>query len=76
MTRTALWEYLRARRAQVTPHDAGIPNCGSRRVAGLRREEVVMLAGISVDYYVRLEQGREKNPSAQVLGALSRVLHL
>ena len=76
MAVTALGEYLRARRAQVTPQDAGIGTYGVRRVPGLRREEVAMLAGVSVDYYVRLEQGRESNPSAQVLDALSQVLQL
>lgn len=76
MTRTGLGEYLRARRAQVSPEESGIATYGPRRVAGLRREEVAMLAGISVDYYVRLEQGRERNPSAQVLDALSRVFRL
>ncbi|KOT98665.1 XRE family transcriptional regulator [Streptomyces sp. NRRL F-5755] len=49
---------------------------GARRVAGLRREEVAVLTGVSADYYTRLEQGRERNPSAQVLDALSRALHL
>lgn len=68
--------YLRARRALVTPSQAGLPAGGNRRVPGLRREEVAMLAGISADYYLRLERGRDKNPSPQVLGALARVLHL
>jgi transcriptional regulator with XRE-family HTH domain len=71
-----LGDYLRARRALVTPEQAGIPAGPNRRVAGLRREEVAMLAGISTDYYMRLERGRDKNPSAQVLAALARVLHL
>ena len=71
-----LGEYLRARRALVTPEQAGIPAGANRRVAGLRREEVAMLAGISADYYMRLERGRDKNPSAQVLAALARVLRL
>ncbi|CAI9400684.1 helix-turn-helix transcriptional regulator [Nocardioides sp. T2.26MG-1] len=71
-----LGEYLRARRAQVSPESAGVPTYGVRRVPGLRREEVATLAGMSVDYYVRLEQGRERNPSAQVLAALSQVLRL
>jgi transcriptional regulator with XRE-family HTH domain len=71
-----LGAYLRARRDLVTPEQAGIPAGPHRRVAGLRREEVAMLAGISVDYYLRLERGRDKNPSAQVLAALARVLHL
>lgn len=71
-----LGAYLRARRDLVTPEQAGIPAGTRRRVAGLRREEVATLAGISVDYYLRLERGRDKNPSAQVLAAVARVLHL
>ncbi|WP_375479935.1 helix-turn-helix domain-containing protein [uncultured Jatrophihabitans sp.] len=71
-----LGRYLRARRDLVTPEQAGIPAGPNRRVAGLRREEVAMLAGISADYYLRLERGRDKNPSAQVLAALARVLRL
>jgi transcriptional regulator with XRE-family HTH domain len=71
-----LGEYLRARRELVQPADVGIASSGSRRVAGLRREEVAMLAGISSDYYLRLEQGRDRNPSTQVLEALARVLNL
>ena len=72
----ALGDYLRARRELVTPEQAGIPVLGLRRVAGLRREEVAMLAGISADYYLRLEQGRDRNPSAQVLESIARVLML
>jgi transcriptional regulator with XRE-family HTH domain len=71
-----LGEYLRARRELVTPEQAGIPVLGVRRVAGLRREEVAMLAGISADYYLRLEQGRDRNPSVQVLESIARVLQL
>jgi transcriptional regulator with XRE-family HTH domain len=71
-----LGAYLRARRDLVTPQQAGIPAGPGRRVAGLRREEVAMLAGVSADYYLRLERGRDKNPSAQVLAALARVLGL
>jgi len=71
-----LSEYLRARRALVTPQEAGIPVLGPRRVPGLRREEVAMLSGISSDYYLRLEQGRDHNPSAQVLASIARVLQL
>jgi len=71
-----LGSYLRARRALVTPERAGLPPGANRRVPGLRREEVAMLAGISADYYLRLERGRDKNPSAQVLESLARVLHL
>ncbi|WP_199484963.1 helix-turn-helix transcriptional regulator [Actinomadura craniellae] len=72
----ALGTYLRARREQVTPQQAGIPDVGVRRVPGLRREEVAMLAGISADYYLRLERGRDRNPSVQVLESIARVLHL
>ncbi|WP_405785197.1 helix-turn-helix transcriptional regulator [Streptomyces sp. NBC_01378] len=72
----ALGEFLRARRALVRPEDAGIRGGGLRRVPGLRREEVAMLAGISADYYLRLEQGRDRNPSLQVLEALADVLTL
>ncbi len=71
-----LGSYLRARRALVTPGQVGLPTGANRRVSGLRREEVAMLAGISADYYLRLERGRDKNPSPQVLESLARVLHL
>lgn len=71
-----LGDYLRARRDLVQPDSVGLPVNGVRRVAGLRREEVAMLAGISSDYYLRLEQGRDRNPSIQVLEALARVLRL
>lgn len=71
-----LGDYLRARRELVTPASVGLPPGGVRRVAGLRREEVAMLAGISADYYLRLEQGRDRRPSTQVLDALARVLQL
>lgn len=72
----ALGEYLRARRGLVTPEQLGFPASARRRVPGLRREEVALLAGISVDYYLRLERGRDRNPSVQVLEALARVLQL
>ncbi len=71
-----LGAYLRARRDLVSPEQAGIPSGGARRVPGLRREEVAMLAGISADYYLRLERGRDTRPSPQVLDALARVLLL
>lgn len=71
-----LGEYLRARRELVNPADAGLPVTGVRRTPGLRREEVATLAGISADYYLRLEQGRDRNPSPQVLDALAGVLGL
>lgn len=69
-------EYLTARRGLVTPERVGIPGGGGRRVPGLRREEVAMLAGISADYYLGLERGRDRNPSVQVLESLARVLQL
>lgn len=70
-------EYLHARRELIPPQDAGLPAPGSRRrVPGLRREEVAMLAGVSSDYYIRLEQGRDQHPSPQVLDALARALQL
>ncbi|MER6945350.1 helix-turn-helix transcriptional regulator [Nonomuraea sp. NPDC000554] len=72
----ALGEFLRARRELVRPEDVDLPVGGLRRVAGLRREEVATLAGVSNDYYVRLEQGRERHPSAQVVDALARALGL
>ena len=75
-TSSQLGEYLRARRELVRPEDVSLPVLGQRRVAGLRREEVAMLAGISSDYYLRLEQGRDHNPSVQVLESLARVLRL
>ncbi|MGA6159947.1 helix-turn-helix domain-containing protein [Stenotrophomonas sp. NPDC087984] len=55
-----LGDYLRARRAAVAPGDVGLPDDGSRRVPGLRRDEVALMAGMSKDYYIRLEQGRER----------------
>ncbi|WP_018500992.1 helix-turn-helix domain-containing protein [Parafrankia discariae] len=72
----ALGAYLRARRDLVMPQQAGIPDAGVRRVSGLRREEVAMLAGVSADYYLRLERGRDRNPSVQVLESIARVLQL
>ncbi|HWG24454.1 helix-turn-helix transcriptional regulator [Actinospica sp.] len=72
----ALGEYLRARRELIDPAEAGLRVVGVRRTPGLRREEVATLAGISADYYLRLEQGRDRNPSPQVLEALARVFRL
>src|SRR5689334_6817895 len=69
-------DFLRARRELVRPEDVGLPDHGRRRVPGLRREELAMLAGVSADYYIRLEQGRDRHPSEQVLDALARVLRL
>src|SRR6201999_2376621 len=72
----ALGDYLRARRQQIRPEDVGLVPGARRRVAGLRREELAMLAGISAEYYLRLEVGRDRNPSPQVLDALARALQL
>ena len=72
----SLGEYLRARRELVDPAAVGLRVTGVRRTPGLRREEVATLAGISADYYLRLEQGRDRHPSAQVLTALARVFDL
>jgi transcriptional regulator with XRE-family HTH domain len=72
-----LRDYLRSRRARISPAEAGLPpQSGARRVPGLRREEVAMLAGVSVDYYVRLERGRNINASEAVLDAVARALQL
>jgi transcriptional regulator with XRE-family HTH domain len=68
--------FLRTRRSRIDPAGAGIPIDSRRRVQGLRREEVAHLSGVSVDYYIRLEQGRATQPSEQVLDALARVLGL
>jgi transcriptional regulator with XRE-family HTH domain len=73
---TPLGEFLRARREALKPHDVGLPEYGRRRVPGLRREEVALLAGVSADYYVRLEQGRETRPSPQVVNAVATALRL
>jgi transcriptional regulator with XRE-family HTH domain len=67
---------LRTWRDRVKPADVGLPDGGARRAPGLRREEVAHLAGLSVDYLARLEQGRARNPSASVLGPLARALRL
>jgi hypothetical protein len=75
-TENRLGEFLRARREVARPDDFGLPEPGRRRTPGLRREEVALLAGISADYYVRLEQGRDKHPSEPVIGALARVFAL
>ena len=72
----ALGDYLRARRGQVRPEDVGLIAGARRRVRGLRREELATLAGISSEYYLRLEQGRDQNPSAQILDAIARALQL
>ncbi|KIQ17529.1 XRE family transcriptional regulator [Rhodococcus sp. Leaf7] len=69
-------EFLMTRRARITPEDAGIASSGTRRVAGLRRSEVASLAGLSVEYYARIERGAIGGASSSVLDALSRALHL
>jgi len=77
--RAELAAFLRARRARLSPRQAGLPEAGApgrRRTPGLRRQEVAQLAGMSVDYYIRLEQGRGPHPSRQVLSALARALML
>jgi transcriptional regulator with XRE-family HTH domain len=71
-----LGDFLRARREALKPQDVGLPEYGRRRVPGLRREEVALLAGVSSDYYIRLEQGRENSPSPQVLEAVAQALKL
>lgn len=76
MDQTELGAALSAARARLAPAEVGLPTGLRRRVPGLRREEVARLAGISVDYLTRLEQGRGPQPSAQVLGALARGLRL
>ena len=74
---TELGRFLRARRTQVTPADVGFaPGAGVRRTPGLRREEVAALAGVSIDYYTRLERGKETRPSPAVVDALARALKL
>jgi transcriptional regulator with XRE-family HTH domain len=71
-----LANFLRARREGVRPADVGLPDSGRRRTPGLRREEVATLAGVSIDYLVRLEQGRDLHPSPGVLVALGKALRL
>lgn len=73
---TDLGRALHAWRDRIKPAEAGLPDDGVRRAPGLRREELAQLAGLSVDYIVRLEQGRATNPSSQVLSALARALRL
>lgn len=77
MTTGQLGEFLRARRGRLHPEDVGLSRYGERRrVAGLRREEVAQLAGVSVSYYTRLEQGQSVNASEAILDALARALQL
>jgi transcriptional regulator with XRE-family HTH domain len=76
-TRSEIREFLTSRRAKITPDQAGLPIYGdNRRVPGLRREEVALLAGVSVDYYTRLERGNMSGVSESVLEALARALQL
>ncbi|GAA2633476.1 helix-turn-helix transcriptional regulator [Streptomyces vastus] len=74
--RTELREFLRSRRARLSPEDVGLPSHGRRRVPGLRREEMAQLAGMSYAYYARLEQGYGETMSAEVLDVVARVLCL
>lgn len=74
--RLELAAFLRDRRGRIVPSDVGLPDTGRRRTPGLRRQEVAQLAGMSVEYYVRLEQARGPHPSTQVLSALARALML
>lgn len=75
--RAEVREFLTSRRARISPDQAGLPAYGgNRRVSGLRREEVAMLTGVSVDYYVRLERGNLAGASDSVLDALARTLQL
>ena len=76
MQRDQLADFLRRRREAIRPGEVGLSDGPRRRTTGLRREEVAMLAGMSVDYVVRLEQGRSSQPSTQLLGALARALRL
>ncbi|MFG2128504.1 helix-turn-helix transcriptional regulator [Streptomyces sp. NPDC048751] len=71
-----LGDFLRSRRARIQPEEVGLASYGRRRVPGLRREEVAQLAGVSVDYYIRLEQGRGPSVSDAVLDSVARVLRL
>ena len=73
-SRQELAEFLRTRRTRVRPEDLGLEPGPRRRVAGLRREELALLAGVSTDYYQRMEQGRDVRPSGQVLDAIARAL--
>ncbi len=76
MTHPPLAEFLRSRREGLTPAEVGLKANGRRRTPGLRREELATLAGVSIDYLVRLEQGRDTNPSTEIVGALATALQL
>ncbi|MBC9716429.1 helix-turn-helix transcriptional regulator [Streptomyces sp. TRM66268-LWL] len=71
-----LGAFLRSRRARIRPQDVGVPDYGRRRVPGLRREELAQLAGVSAPYYIRFEQGRAENVSAEIVDAIAKVLRL
>lgn len=71
-----LGDFLRARRERLSPQDLGLPVHGRRRTQGLRREEVAVLAGASIDYYTRLEQGRDEHPSWSIVSAMADALRL
>ena len=75
-SRSELGDFLRSRRQKLTPATAGLPSGRRRRTPGLRREEVAELAGIGVDWYIRLEQGRAVSPSTATVDALARALRL
>ena len=76
-SRNEIRDFLISRRARITPEQAGLPAYGgNRRVSGLRREEVAMLAGVSVDYYIRMERGHARGVSDSVLENLARALRL
>jgi transcriptional regulator with XRE-family HTH domain len=74
--RAELARFLRAMRARVTPEEVGLPCHGTRRTPGLRRQEVAQLAAVSIDWYIRVEQGRAGTPSAAVLDAIAEALRL
>src|SRR5260221_1575847 len=74
--RSEFGDFLRSRREKLTPKSVGLPSGRRRRTAGLRREEVAELAGIGVDWYIRLEQGRTVSPSVTTIDALARALRL
>ncbi|MGW4649119.1 helix-turn-helix transcriptional regulator [Kitasatospora sp. NPDC004289] len=76
MDRRELADFLRRCRERINPQDVGLPAGSRRRTPGLRREEVVQLAGMSADYYIRLEQARSPQPSPQILASLARALRL
>src|ERR1700759_5392086 len=75
-SRSELGNFLRSRRAKLNPKSVGLPDRRRRRAPGLRREEVAELAGIGVDWYIRLEQGRAVSPSVTTIDALARALRL